>query len=145
VNVTAGRAVYKGGGASRPLCVCEMLARDAKKPCREEGAVEPYRERIENFLRRWRSRYEENRVLWVLAVPALVGAILVVMVWLSLGPAGTQTSVDRNDVVWACGRKVLPGYRGIPREARNDFAEARKDFAKGMRKDCGIYGPQAGD
>jgi hypothetical protein len=67
-------------------------------------------------------------VLWVLAVPALVGAILVVMVWLSLGPAGTQTSVDRNDVVWACGRKVLPGYRGIPREARNDFAEARKDL-----------------
>jgi hypothetical protein len=80
---------------------------------------------------------------WVLAVPALVGAILLVMVWLSLGPAGTQTSVDRNDVVWACRRKVLPGYRDVPREARNDFAEARKDFAKGMRKDCGIYGPQA--
>jgi hypothetical protein len=30
VNVTAGRAVYKRGGASRPLCVCEMLTRDAK-------------------------------------------------------------------------------------------------------------------
>ena len=30
MNVTAGRAVYKRGGASRLLCVCEMLARDAK-------------------------------------------------------------------------------------------------------------------
>jgi hypothetical protein len=103
--------------------------------------VEPIRRGIENFLRRY--GYEGNRVLWVLVAPALVGAILVVMVWLSLGPAGTQTSVDRNDVVWACGRKVLPGYQGIPREARDDFADFRKDFAKGMRKDCGIYGPQA--
>jgi hypothetical protein len=25
---------------------------------REEGTVESYRERIEDFLRRWRSRYE---------------------------------------------------------------------------------------
>jgi hypothetical protein len=49
----------------------------------------------------------------------------------------------RDDVVRACGRKVLPGYRSIPREVWNDFAEARKDFAKGMRLDCGIYGPQA--
>ena len=72
------------------------------------------------------------RVLLVLAVPALVGAILVVMVWLSLGPTGTQTSVDRNDAVWACGRKVLPEYRDIA-----------GDIARGMRKDCGIYGPQA--
>jgi hypothetical protein len=48
-----------------------------------------------------------------------------------------QTSAhDQNDSMWACGRKVLPGHRGIPREAR-------KDFAKGMRKDCGIFGPRA--
>jgi len=99
--------------------------------------VEPIRERIEDFIR----RYGVFRVLAVAVLPVVIGAILVVMVWLSLGPSGTQTSVDRNDVVWACGRKVLPGYRGIPREARNDFAEARKDFAMGMRKDCGIYGP----
>jgi len=58
--------------------------------------VEPYRERIEDFIRRWRSRYEGNRVfrvlavavaillallllrgLRVLAVPVLIGAILV--------------------------------------------------------------------
>ena len=44
--------------------------------------------------------------------------------------AGTQTRVDRNDFVWACGRKVLAEYRV---------------FVRGMRKDCGIYGedPQA--
>jgi hypothetical protein len=109
-------------------------------------AVEPYRERIEDFMRRWRSWQEGNWVFRVLAVPALVGAILVVMVWLSLGPAGTQTSVDRNDVVWACGRKVLPEYRELAeyRDIAGDIARgARKDFAKGSRKDCGIFGPQA--
>jgi hypothetical protein len=45
--------------------------------------------------------------------------------------AGTrETSVDRNDFLWACGRKVLAEYRG---------------FVRGMRKDCDIYGedPQA--
>ena len=99
-------------------------------------AVEPYRERIEDFMRRY--WYEGNSVLWVLAVPALVGAILVVMVWLSLGPAGTQTSVDRNDVVWACGRKVLPGYQELA-----EYRDIAGDIARGMRKDCGIYGPQA--
>jgi hypothetical protein len=73
-----------------------------------------------------------------------VGVVAVVM-FLALAylTEASRTSVDREDVVWACGRKVLPGYQGIPKEARNDFAEARKDFAKGMRKDCGIYGPQA--
>jgi len=35
----------------------------------EEGAVEPNRQRIENFMRRWRSRYEGNRVFRVLAPP----------------------------------------------------------------------------
>jgi hypothetical protein len=105
--------------------------------------VEPYRERIEDFLRRWRSRYEENRVFRVLAVavlPAVIGAILVVMVWLSLGPAGTQTSVasPRNDVVWACGRKLLPGYRELA-----EYRDIAGDIARGMRKDCGIFGPQA--
>jgi hypothetical protein len=198
------------------------------KPRREEGVAEPHRERIEDFIRRWRSRYEGNRVfrvlaavllvlllalrglrmLRVLALPGLLGAILVVgwllvgssltiprfttegpvvrngvaavvacgekrglqavdvapeprtggwwpvhrgecTVWYHRPPdatqrearheraaqdtqAGTQTSVDRNDVVWACGRKVLAEYRDIAR-----------DIARRMRKDCGIYGPQA--
>jgi hypothetical protein len=110
--------------------------------------VEPYRESIEDFIRRYGRVLAVAvavllallvlRRLRVLTVPVLIGAILVVGGWLLLSsPAtsgltpsiSTQTSVDRNDVVWACGRKVLPGYRGIPREARNDFAEVRKDFA----------------
>jgi hypothetical protein len=40
-----------------------------------------------------------------------------------------QTSVDRNGSVWACEREVTVG----------DAALAR-DLARGMRKDCGIYG-----
>ena len=99
--------------------------------------MEPYRERIEDFMRRY--GYEGNRVLWVMAVPALVGAILVMMVWLSLEPAGTrETSVDQNDVVWACGRKVLPEYRELA-----EYRDVARDLARGMREDCGIYGPQA--
>jgi hypothetical protein len=73
-----------------------------------------------------------------------VGVVAVVMfLALAYFTEASRTSVDRDDVVWVCGRKVLPGDQGIPREARNDFAEFRKDFAKGMRLDCGIYGPQA--
>jgi hypothetical protein len=70
VNANARRAVYKRGGASRPLCVCEMLTRDAKKPCREEGAVEPIRERIEGFLR-GRYGYGGRRAFGVPAVNPL--------------------------------------------------------------------------
>jgi capsular polysaccharide biosynthesis protein len=54
-----------------------MLARDAYKPCREEGAVEPYRERIEDFLRRWRSQYEGNRVFRVLVITVAIAAYAV--------------------------------------------------------------------
>lgn len=46
--------------------------------------------------------------------------------------AGTQTSVDPNSFVRACGRTVLPEHPGLA-----------KELAKGMRKDCGIFGPQA--
>jgi hypothetical protein len=91
--------------------------------------VEPIRVWIEGFLR-GRYGYEGNRALWVLVAPALVGAILVVMVW--------QTSVDRNDVVRACGREVLPEYRHLP-----EYRDLATDFAEGMRLDCGIYGLQA--
>ena len=45
-------------------------------------AVEPIRERIDDSLRRWRSRYEGNRVFRVLAVAAVIGAIVVVGGWL---------------------------------------------------------------
>jgi hypothetical protein len=91
--------------------------------------VEPYRERIEDFIRRhW---YERNwvfrvlavaaaillallvlRRLRVLAVPVLIGAILVVG-WLLIGPLltiprfTTEGSVVRNGVavIVACGKK----------------------------------------
>ena len=39
--------------------------------------MEPYRERIEDFLRRWRSRYEGNRALWVVVLVVLVALLLV--------------------------------------------------------------------
>jgi hypothetical protein len=68
----------------------------------------------------------------VLALPVLIGAVLIVG-WLLVGPLPRESSVDRNDLVRACGREVLPEYRDIAR-----------DIARGMRKDCGIYGP-AGD
>jgi hypothetical protein len=50
-----------------------------------------------------------------------------------------QTSVERsNDDVRACGREVLAEYRHLP-----EYRDLATDFARGMRKDCGIYGPQA--
>jgi hypothetical protein len=94
-------------------------------------AVVPYRERIEDFIRRWRSRYEGNwvfrvlavavavllallvlRRLRVLAVPVLIGAI-VVAGWLLVGPLltiprlTTEGPVVRNGVavIIACGKK----------------------------------------
>jgi hypothetical protein len=183
--------------------------------------VEPYRERIEDFIRRWRSRYEGNRVfrvlavavavllallvlrrLRVLAVPVLIGAILVAG-WLLVGPLltiprfSTEGPVVRNGVaaVMVCGQehplKVMgpamkyvpePGTGGWwpvrkgecvvwyhrppgleqrlarheraagtqPSADRSEFASAcgfkvRADLinVRGMRKDCGIFGPQA--
>ena len=37
--------------------------------------MEPYRERIEDFLRRWRSRYEGNRVFRVLVITVVIAAL----------------------------------------------------------------------
>ena len=193
------------------------------------------REKIEDFLRRWRSRYEGSwvfrvlavavaillallvlRRLRVLTVPVLIGAILVAG-WLLVGSSLTiprfttegpvvrngvaavvvcgkksgsmnekgmmavseqapeprtggwwparrgectvwyhrppgleqrfnrhqraqreQTSVDRNDLVKACGREVLAEYQELA-----EYRDIAGDIARGMRKDCGIYGPQA--
>ena len=44
------------------------------KICREEGAVEQAREKIEDFLRRWRSRYEGDRVFRVLVITVVLAA-----------------------------------------------------------------------
>jgi capsular polysaccharide biosynthesis protein len=76
-----------------------MLPRDAKKPCREEGAVEPYRERIEDFLRRWRSRYEGDRVFRVLVVTVVIAAYAVTSASLQQAPtyeASAQVWVDQK-------------------------------------------------
>jgi capsular polysaccharide biosynthesis protein len=40
-------------------------------------AVEPYRERIEDFIRRWRSRYEGDRVFRVLVITVVLAAYAV--------------------------------------------------------------------
>jgi capsular polysaccharide biosynthesis protein len=42
---------------------------------KKEGVVEPYRERIEDFMRRWRSRYEGNRVFRVLVITVVLAAL----------------------------------------------------------------------
>ena len=107
--------------------------------------MEPYREKIEDFMRRWRSRYEGNRLFRVLvvtaapllvlllalrglrtlrmmAVPVLIGAILVVG-WLLLGPLltiprfTTEGPVVRNGVaaITVCGKKAGSAARSIMR------------------------------
>ncbi len=78
------------------------------EPRREEGDVEPNRERFEDFIQRY--GFAENRVFRVLAValaillvlrvlrklavPVVIGAILVVGGWLLLGPGLPATSGD---------------------------------------------------
>ena len=72
--------------------------------------MEPIRERIEDFMRRY--GYEGNRVLRVLAASMLIVAILVVGGWLLLGSltiprVSTTGPVVRNGVaaIVACGEK----------------------------------------
>jgi capsular polysaccharide biosynthesis protein len=48
--------------------------------------VEPYRERIENFLRRWRSQYEGNRVFRVLVITVVLAALGVTSASLQQAP-----------------------------------------------------------
>ena len=73
--------------------------------------MEPIRRGIEHFLR-GRYGYEGNRVFRVLAVPVLIGAILVVGVWLlpdwlTIPRVSTEGPVVRNGVaaVVVCGKK----------------------------------------
>jgi capsular polysaccharide biosynthesis protein len=76
-----------------------MLPLGTLKPCREEGAVEPYRERIEDFLRRWRSRYEGNRVFRVLVITVVLAAVGVTLSGLQQTPtyeASAQVWVDQK-------------------------------------------------
>jgi len=57
---------------------------------------------------------------------AVLGGIVLLLGLFLLVRLTTERPVARDDVVWACGRKVLPGYRGIPSEARDAFADFRK-------------------
>jgi capsular polysaccharide biosynthesis protein len=62
-------------------------------------AVEPYRESIEDFLRRWRSRYEGNRVFRVLVITVVLAALGVTSSGLQQTPtyeASAQVWVDQK-------------------------------------------------
>jgi capsular polysaccharide biosynthesis protein len=48
--------------------------------------VEPYRERIEDFMRRWRSQYEGNRVFRVLVIMVVLAALAVTCAGLQQAP-----------------------------------------------------------
>jgi capsular polysaccharide biosynthesis protein len=61
--------------------------------------VEPYRERIEDFMRRWRSRYEGDRVFRVLVITVVLAAVGVTSVSLQQAPtyeAYAQVWVDQK-------------------------------------------------
>jgi capsular polysaccharide biosynthesis protein len=61
--------------------------------------VEPYRERIEDFLRRWRSRYEGDRVFRVLVITVVLAAVGVTSSSLQQTPtyeASAQVWVDQK-------------------------------------------------
>jgi hypothetical protein len=116
---------YTRGRGLAALCVCEMVARDAKNPPREEGAVEPIRERIEDFMRRY--GYEENRVLRVLAAPMLIVAILAV------GVAPSRFADDTQGFHHRPGRgKRCCRHRRLRREARIRGSERRTRATDGL-------------
>jgi capsular polysaccharide biosynthesis protein len=75
--------------------------------------VEPYRERIEDFLRRWRSRYEGDRVFRVLVITVVIAAMGVALASLQQTPtyeASAQVLVDwQQEGPW----KTLE-YRELP-------------------------------
>ncbi len=127
----------------------------AGEPRREEGAVEPNWRSIEDYMRRY--GYEGNRMfrvlavaillalraLRVLAVPVLIGAILVVG-WLLLGtltiPRISSTGpVVRNGVaaVMVCGEKR--GIVGLD-EAMDYVPEPRTGTWAPVRKgECTVW------
>ena len=78
-------------------------------------------------MRRLGRTLDKPTVVLVVAVVLLL--LLALRVF--LGPTGTQTSVDRNEVVRACGYGVLPEYREIAgtsqRECARTAASTRTD------------------
>jgi capsular polysaccharide biosynthesis protein len=78
--------------------------------------VEPYCERIEDFLRRWRSRYEGNRVFRVLVITVVLAAYAVTSASLQQAPtyeASAQVWVDpqqgdQQTYVTRSGEEIQP-------------------------------------
>jgi uncharacterized protein involved in exopolysaccharide biosynthesis len=57
--------------------------------------VEPYRERTEDFIRRWRSRYEGDRVFGVLVIMVVLAAVGVTLAGLQQTP-----TYEASALVW---------------------------------------------
>jgi hypothetical protein len=79
------------------------------------------RERIETFLRRY----------WRAALVAAASLAVGVLLLLEGPPRESSVARSEADLVRACGYGVTVRDPSISR-----------DIARGMRKDCGIYGPQ---
>jgi capsular polysaccharide biosynthesis protein len=86
--------------------------------------VEPYRERIEDFLRRWRSRYEGDRVFRVLVITVMLAAYAVTSLGLQQTPiyeASARVLVgqkpgDQQTYVSGSGEEIQtlpPGGEGL--------------------------------
>jgi capsular polysaccharide biosynthesis protein len=69
--------------------------------------VEPYRERIEDFLRRWRSRYEGDRVFRVLVITVVIAAYAVTSASLQQAP-----TYEASAQVWVAWDQRTLEYRG---------------------------------
>jgi capsular polysaccharide biosynthesis protein len=97
MNAAAGRAVYQRAGPRAPFESVRCWLGTLKTPTREEGVLEPIRVWIEDFIRRWRSQYEGNRVFRVLAVAVVLAACAVTSASLQQAPtyeASAQVWVD---------------------------------------------------
>jgi capsular polysaccharide biosynthesis protein len=98
--------------------------------------VEPYRERIEDFMRRWRSRYEGNRVFRVLVITVVLAALGVASASLLQTPtyqATAQVWVDwEQEGPW----KTLE-YRELPTQ---EFMHAigTRSVAQDARRRLGL-------
>src|SRR5918994_6600403 len=109
LNVSAGRTVYRCAGPRAPCASVRCCPWGRYKPCREEGAVEPIRERIEDFLRRWRSRYDGDRVIRVLVITVVLAAYAVTSSGLQQAP-----TYEASAQVWVAWAQRTLEYRGEP-------------------------------
>jgi hypothetical protein len=79
--------------------------------------VEPYRERIEDFMRRWRSQYEGDRVFRVLVIMVVLAALGATSAGLQQTPTyeasagrATRGSVDKLGGEWRADPNAgIPG------------------------------------